>query len=368
MQHGGPIGCLFDLGEPLAQILVAGVVENDFDMAVDDGQQVVEVVGDASGELSHGLHLLCLYELLFELLLTGDILRQDVQKRDFAGMMADGAAADQDLDYGAIATQPGALDAVYRAAGEQRGAHRHRNRRKRSRAYRESAAPPRMWNRSRAFPASRGSPEGAGRRRCSGRLRRAPFDQRAVAVFGETQGAFGHHTLGEIESHTDDADDGAVGSESRSDVGLEVASVDGGIEGTGMAFEGAKVSVAGRLNDFGGGEEVLDGLAGEIGNGDASGFESGAGERGEPAVRIGGPEQGRHSLEKGEERREGRAASRKLFFRAELSRKSCIGLIVCLGKVRGKRAGAREAGCHPAADAVCPTRCGEVELLFHGEL
>ena len=33
-------------------------------------------------------------------------------------------AADQDLDDGAIATQPGAFDAVYCAAGEQGGAHR----------------------------------------------------------------------------------------------------------------------------------------------------------------------------------------------------------------------------------------------------
>ena len=67
-QHGGTIGGLFDLGEPLAQILVAGGVQNDFDLAVDDGQQIIEIVRHSSGELSYGLHFLRLDELVFEVL------------------------------------------------------------------------------------------------------------------------------------------------------------------------------------------------------------------------------------------------------------------------------------------------------------
>jgi hypothetical protein len=60
------------------------------------------------------------------------------------------------------------------------------------------------------------------------------------------------------------------------------------------------------------------------------------------------------------------------------SRKSCIGLIVCLGRVRSKWAGVR-LGSRVRFNAEArrtrrKTRrrhagwCGEVELLFHGEL
>ncbi len=300
-EHGRAVGGLFDLGEPLAQILVAGIVQDDFDVAIDDGQQVIEVVGNASGELAHGLHFLGLHELFFEVLLTGDILRQDVQERDLAGMVADGASADEDLDYRAIATQPGAFDAIHGAAGEQGGAHGVKIAGKNLRHVANQQL--RLGRGIVAEHFEHGevhlqelSAEGAAADGV-GRF----FDQGAVAVFGEAEGPFGHHTLGEIESHTDDADDGAVGSEGGADVGLEVASVDFGIEGAGVAGERTEVSVAGRLNDFGGGEEVLDGPAGEIGDGDSGSFQSGAGERGEPAVQIGSPEERRHSLEEGEE-------------------------------------------------------------------
>src|ERR1019366_1610224 len=47
-------------------IVCRKVVEEHVAVAVDDGQQVVEVVGDAAGEASDGLHFLRLQQLLLQ--------------------------------------------------------------------------------------------------------------------------------------------------------------------------------------------------------------------------------------------------------------------------------------------------------------
>jgi hypothetical protein len=49
------------------------VLEEEFDVAVDHRQQVVEVVGDAAGQPSHGFHLLRVTQLRFELLRRRDV-------------------------------------------------------------------------------------------------------------------------------------------------------------------------------------------------------------------------------------------------------------------------------------------------------
>ena len=55
------------------------------------GQDVVEVVGDAAGELADGFHLLRVAELRLELALTGDVAADAEDRRDLA--VADRAAA-----------------------------------------------------------------------------------------------------------------------------------------------------------------------------------------------------------------------------------------------------------------------------------
>ena len=45
----------------------------ELQIADDDGEQIVEIVGDAAGELAHGLHLLRLAELLLHLPALGDV-------------------------------------------------------------------------------------------------------------------------------------------------------------------------------------------------------------------------------------------------------------------------------------------------------
>ena len=49
------------------------VGEEEVGEADDGGEHVVEVVGDAAGELADGLHLLALGELRFERALLGDV-------------------------------------------------------------------------------------------------------------------------------------------------------------------------------------------------------------------------------------------------------------------------------------------------------
>src|SRR6478752_2262335 len=55
----------------LASVLVGNRIGENIDGAGDDGQKVVEVVCDAAGELSDGIHLLRVAQLLLELVALG---------------------------------------------------------------------------------------------------------------------------------------------------------------------------------------------------------------------------------------------------------------------------------------------------------
>src|ERR1700736_1248387 len=68
------------------------------EIADDDAQQVVEVVGDASGELTDGLHLLTLIELPLELLALGDIARYFRGSDNFAARISNGGDGERDVD------------------------------------------------------------------------------------------------------------------------------------------------------------------------------------------------------------------------------------------------------------------------------
>ncbi len=64
----------------------------DLALAQDDGEQVVEVVGDAPGEIADRLHLLRLPDLLFEPLLRGDVERDPGRAHGHPALVAHGAA------------------------------------------------------------------------------------------------------------------------------------------------------------------------------------------------------------------------------------------------------------------------------------
>ena len=52
-------------------------VHQEFGVALDDHEEIVEVVGDATGEAPDGFHFLGLAKLLFELMALADVLRDD---------------------------------------------------------------------------------------------------------------------------------------------------------------------------------------------------------------------------------------------------------------------------------------------------
>ena len=58
---------------------------------LDDGQDVVEVVSDAAGELADGLHLLRVAQLGLELALDGDVAADAEQRGNLAAGIAQGA-------------------------------------------------------------------------------------------------------------------------------------------------------------------------------------------------------------------------------------------------------------------------------------
>ena len=88
----------------------------DLRVAGHDHQQIVEVVGDAAGELAERLHLLRLRELLARLLerelrlvLLGDVARELGKADQFAGLVADGVHHDAGVEAAAVLAHQPAL-------------------------------------------------------------------------------------------------------------------------------------------------------------------------------------------------------------------------------------------------------------------
>ena len=77
-QAGGPVGVLLDLHDVLERRVGRPVVGEQEIRVADDGREhVVEIVGDAAGELADGLHLLRLREILLQRALFGGVERID---------------------------------------------------------------------------------------------------------------------------------------------------------------------------------------------------------------------------------------------------------------------------------------------------
>ena len=77
-QGGGAVGGAVDLFD----FARGGVrrrqdIHQQLGVALDDHEEIVEVVGDAAREAAHGLHFLGLAELFFELMAFADVLRDD---------------------------------------------------------------------------------------------------------------------------------------------------------------------------------------------------------------------------------------------------------------------------------------------------
>jgi hypothetical protein len=93
-------------GGHLPDQLAAGVTgreaaQQQFAVAVDDGEEVVEVVGDAAGQPADRLHLLRLAELLFELVALADV-HEGQHGADDAPLAEDGLRPVLDREAGAV--------------------------------------------------------------------------------------------------------------------------------------------------------------------------------------------------------------------------------------------------------------------------
>ena len=83
-QPGRPVGVLLDLHDVLeGRIGGAVIAEQQVGIADDRGQHIVEVVGDAAGELADRLHLLALDEALLQRALLGGVEGEDERARPF---------------------------------------------------------------------------------------------------------------------------------------------------------------------------------------------------------------------------------------------------------------------------------------------
>ena len=111
------------IGEPAAQQLR---------VAADDHQQIVEVVGDAAGQLAERLHLLRLGELLLRALerclrlpSLGDVARDLHEAGERAHLVADRLDHDARPEQALVAPHPPALDHAFAlVGGELEGARR----------------------------------------------------------------------------------------------------------------------------------------------------------------------------------------------------------------------------------------------------
>src|SRR5580658_2839823 len=87
-------------------------LEQHFGISVDHHQEVVEVVGDATGEAADGIHFLGLAKLLFELTTVGDVFGDDF--KDFFGLIGEngGAAAESHDNDAAVFAFPLHFNAI----------------------------------------------------------------------------------------------------------------------------------------------------------------------------------------------------------------------------------------------------------------
>jgi hypothetical protein len=102
-QRGGPVGGLLDEQKVAAQgIGVLQSADRKLAAGPDDGEQVVEVMGDAARELADALHALSMAQLLFELLACRDVLDDADRVTGFARGVARLRRRDMDPYDGAV--------------------------------------------------------------------------------------------------------------------------------------------------------------------------------------------------------------------------------------------------------------------------
>ncbi len=85
--------------------LVAELAQQELGVSGDHHEQVVEVMGDAAGEATHGFHLLGLAQLLLQGAALGDVLGEQFEE-DGVSLVAESAPGEAHADHCAVVAQP----------------------------------------------------------------------------------------------------------------------------------------------------------------------------------------------------------------------------------------------------------------------
>ncbi len=113
-EGSGAIGGLLNgFGLDVQRVFGSELIEENFGIAADDHEQIVEVVSDASGETADGFHFLRLTELIFEDATLGDVFGDGFENISGLVFGGDGAAADADGDGGSILALPASFKAIH---------------------------------------------------------------------------------------------------------------------------------------------------------------------------------------------------------------------------------------------------------------
>ena len=89
------------------------MIEQDLGIAVDDGEEIVEIVGNAAGETADSFHFLRLAELVFEDAAFGDVFGDGFENVGGFVASGDGATADADGDIGLVFAAPADFETIH---------------------------------------------------------------------------------------------------------------------------------------------------------------------------------------------------------------------------------------------------------------
>src|SRR5271166_4800554 len=119
-EGGGAIGGLLNgFGLGMQSIFGSELIEENFSVAADDHEQIVEVVSDASGETADGFHFLRLTELIFEDATLGDVFGNGFE--DVGGLVlgGDGATADAHGNHTSVLAFPADFETIHAAGAAE---------------------------------------------------------------------------------------------------------------------------------------------------------------------------------------------------------------------------------------------------------
>ena len=112
-ERGGAIGGLLNgFGLSAQRITDHQLIEQNLGVTADHGEQIIEIVSDASGKAADSFHFLRLTELVFEDAAFGNVFGDGLENVGRLNFTGDGATADANRNGGAIFSFPANLESI----------------------------------------------------------------------------------------------------------------------------------------------------------------------------------------------------------------------------------------------------------------